>query len=211
MFKRVTTNTKQLSEIVDKNKPLNTVTNKLVKRLKGFIHECFRKVKIVDRTNKELELLYHKRRVLRQNKDEFSQNKLEEVENELSSKYSDVMANKVLKEVKGLENDEEGGFNSGKLWKLKKKLSPRVNDPPCAMRSSEGKLLTSDEDITKEAMEHYKKVFKHRNIEPGLEDPQENREKLCQERLRKARDNKTPAWTYEDVKYVLKHLKNREI
>ena len=30
---------------------------------------------------------------------------------------------------------------------------------------------------------------------------------LCQERLVKARDNKTPAWTDEDVKYVLKHLK----
>ena len=49
---------------------------------------------------------------------------LEAVENELSSKYSEVMANKILKEVQGLEDAEDGCFNSGKLWKLKRKLSP---------------------------------------------------------------------------------------
>ena len=207
MFKRVTTETKQLSEIVDMNKPLDIVTNKFIKRLKGFIHECFKKVKIIDRSNKELELLYNTRRILRQKTDEASQKKLEEVENELSSKYSDIMARKILKEVQGLEKEEEGGFNAGKLWKFKKKLSPRVNDPPCAMTSSEGKLLTYDEDVRKEAVKHYKNVFKHRKMEPDLKNLEESREKLCRERLLKASDNKTPAWTEEDVKYVLKHLK----
>ena len=43
------------------------------------------------------------------------------------------------------------------------------------------------------------------NVRP--QDNSQNREKLCQERLRKARGNKTPAWTNEDVKYVLKHKK----
>ena len=67
--------------------------------------------KELDHTNKELELLYYKRRILRQKKDEASQKKLKEVENEISSNYSEVMASKILKEVQGLENDEEG-FNS---------------------------------------------------------------------------------------------------
>ena len=59
--------------------------------------------------------------------------------------------NKIMKEVQGLEEAEDGGFNSGKLWKLKKKLSPKSNEPPTAMEDSEGKLLTNDQDILEKA------------------------------------------------------------
>jgi hypothetical protein len=37
------------------------------------------------------------------------------------------------------------------------------------MESKEGKLLTDDDDILKEAVRHYKAVFAHKNITPGLE------------------------------------------
>ena len=79
------------------------------------------------------------------------------------------MANKILKEVQGLEDAEDGGFNSGKLWKLKRKLSPKSNEPPTAMESMERKLPTDDNDILEEAVKHYKAVFKHRDCTPGLE------------------------------------------
>ena len=206
-FKKVTSETKHLSEIIDMKKPLDVVANQFLKRLKGFIHECFTKVKITDHTNKDLEKLYDERRLLRQNKDNNSKKKLEKLEEELSSKYSDIMANKILNEVKGMDNDEEGGFNSGKLWRLKKKPCPRANDPPTAMQSSEGKLLTSKNDIKEEAIKHYKRVFKPREFEPSMKHIEDGREKLCQIRLSSARQNKTPAWTIEDVKLVLKQLK----
>ena len=48
-FKSLTTNTKQLSEIIDMKKSIHVVTKMFLKRLKGFIHESFRKVKIVDK------------------------------------------------------------------------------------------------------------------------------------------------------------------
>ena len=163
-FQKLTTETKHLSQIVDMKKPLDIVTKKFLKRLKGFIHECFNKVKIVEKSKKELEHLYDKRRVLRNRKDMKGKTELEAVENELSSKYSEVMANKILKEVQGLEDAEDGGFNSGKLWKLKRKLSPKANEPPTAMESKEGKLLTDDDDIFKEAVRHYKAIFAHKNI-----------------------------------------------
>ena len=117
------------------------------------------------------------------------------------------MASKILNEVKGLENDEEGGFNSGKLWRLKKKLCPRANEPPAAMLNSEGKLLTTDSDIKEEAIKHYKKVFEPRQINPSFKNIKGGRERLCQERLLEAKLNKTPAWTTEDVKLVLNQLK----
>ena len=70
-FKKVTSETKHLSEIIDMKKPLDVVTNQFLRRLKGFIHECFSKVKITDHTNKELEKLYDERRILRQKKGQY--------------------------------------------------------------------------------------------------------------------------------------------
>ena len=46
-FKEATTHTKHLSQIVDMKKPIHIVTKKFLKRLKGFIHQCFTKVKII--------------------------------------------------------------------------------------------------------------------------------------------------------------------
>jgi hypothetical protein len=159
MFKQVTTDTKHLSQIIDMEKPIDIVTNKFIKRLKGFIHQCFKKVKIIDKPDKQLENLYNKRRILRNKKDDKSKVELEDVEKELSDKYSMIMSNKIFGEVKGLEDAEDGGFNAGRLWKLKKKLYPKVSEPPTAMVNSEGNIITSEKDITDEAINHCKRVF----------------------------------------------------
>ena len=100
------------------------------------------------------------------------------------------MANKILKEVKGFEDAEDGGFNSGKLWKLKKKLAPK----PTAMETTDGKLPTDDGDILEEAVKHYKAVFKKRDMIEGLESIEEQQEKLCQKRLKEASQQKSLPW-----------------
>ena len=68
------------------------------------------------------------------------------------------------KKIQNTGDCEDGGFNSGKLWKLKKKLAPRNSKPPSAMEDSEGNVLTSDEDILNEAVKHNKSVFKPQTI-----------------------------------------------
>ena len=207
-FKFETTYTDKLSKLIDTDKPLDVVTKKFIKRLQGFIHKCFKKVRIVEKEDKKLEALYNKRRILRSNNDEASQIKLEEVEKELCEKYSEVMCNKIMGELKDMGNCEEGGYNSGKLWQSKKELSPRFVQPPSAMMNSEGQLLTNNEDITKEAVKHYKNVFKNADIKEGLEDVKSYKEQLCKDRLVTASHNKTPVWTVTDVKDVLKQLKS---
>ena len=213
-FKKLTTDTKQLSSIVDKDKPLDIVTKQLLKRINGFVHECFSKVKLTDKPNKDLERLYNKRTVLRTKSDAESKKQLESVESELCKKYSEVMFQKIMTEVKGMEDSEDGGFNSGRLWKLKKKLSPKVSDPPTAMINSVGKLITSEDDIKAEAIKHYKNVFKEREISKDMKDFQVAREKLCDDRLNIVSRNKRPEWSISDVTNVLKCAKifeNREI
>ena len=119
MFKKATTETNQLSEIIDKKKSIHIVTKQFLKRVNGFVQ-----VRIEDKPDKELENLYNDRTLLRTKLDEESKVKLEVVENNLSEKYSELMYKKIIGEVKGFEDSEDGGFNTGKLWKLKTKNYP---------------------------------------------------------------------------------------
>ena len=207
LFKEETTKTKELTKIVNMNKPLDVVTNKFVKRLKGFVHKCFKKVKIIDKPDEELDKLFNMRRILRNKTDTVSIAKLEELNEELANKYSDKMSKTILSEVKGITKSDEGGLNTGKLWKLKKKLMPRNQEPPTAMINKEGKLLTDKEDILKEAVEHYTNVFKDKDIVPELNGYRSEREQLCRNRLGETKQNRTCDWTVENVKDVLKSLK----
>ena len=117
------------------------------------------------------------------------------------------MCEKIMGELRDMGSSDDGGYNSNKLWQLRKNLSPRFNEPPSAMLNQEGKLLTNDEDIIAESVSHYKRVFENREIKAGLEDVKASKEKLCKERLETTSQCKTPPWTVEDVKCVLKQLK----
>ena len=160
MFYKVTNDKKDLTKIFETNKTLQVQTRKFFKRLNGFINQCFKKVKIARKSDAKLEELYNQRRYWRSQSDETSKEELEKVDNELAEKYSETMYKKIMSEIKVMSS-EDGGYNPGHLWKLKKKLSPRHMEPPTAMRDSEGKLLTSKEDIKAETMKHYKKVFEN--------------------------------------------------
>ena len=107
--------------------------------------------------------MYDKRRYLRSKDDDKSKAALEEVEDELIDRYSEIMYRKIKNEIRVM-NNEEGGYNPGHLWKLKQKLSPRYSEPPTAMKDATGKLLTSTEDIEAETIKHYKRVFKSNAI-----------------------------------------------
>ena len=74
------------------------------------------------------------------------------------------------------------------------------------MKNSDGKLLTSKKDIIDEAVRHYKKVFENKPIDKELQPHQQDRETLCNERLKSAFENKTPSWTISDVRTAINSL-----
>ena len=207
-FKDNTTKTTDLSKIFDTNKNPEVKANKFMKRLNGFIKNTFKKIKITNKTDETLENLYNKRRILRTKTDIKSKNELKELEDELAEKYSEKMYKKIKDEIDCI-NSEDGGFNSGKLWKLKKKLSPRSTDPPTAMKNRDGNLMTNDEEIKEEAKKHYKNVFQDKPMEESIKHIRDEREKLCLERLKTSKENKTPPWTIEDVTFAIKCLKKK--
>ena len=134
--------------------------------------------------------------------DNESKMKLEEIEMKLNEKYADSNYNKIKEETSKIKVDE-GGINSGSLWKLKKKISPRCRDPPTAMLHSFGNLLTSPEAINKVALETYTERLQSRVIKDDLANLQKEKEERCQLRLAAARKKKTAPWTMEPIFFIL--------
>ena len=59
------------------------------------------------------------------------------------------MLNDFKEEMKNIKHCDKA-IDSQKLWKIKIKFCPQVNDPPSAMLDGQGNLLTSDEAIKTE-------------------------------------------------------------
>ena len=110
-FFQATNNTNELINIFNNDKPIAVQTKKLIKRINGFIHQCFKKVRISTMGDNKLEDLYNKRRYYRSKNDN---DNLEIIENKLAEMYSEKMYSKIQEEVKGY-NTKDGGFNPGHL------------------------------------------------------------------------------------------------
>ena len=54
-----------MSEVFDNNDDLNKATNIFIKRLNQVIQKSFKKIRVSDRPDKELEALYVKRNILK--------------------------------------------------------------------------------------------------------------------------------------------------
>ena len=70
--------------------------------------------------------------ILKDKNDPASIKKRKHIEEELADKYAESNRKYIQEEIDGIKC-EEGGINSGKLWKLKKKLCPKLRDPQTAM------------------------------------------------------------------------------
>ena len=152
-----------------------------------------------------------KQKELKFKKDKESILKLIDIEKELSVKISEDMYNIVKEEVDKVSSDE-GGFNSGHLWRLKSKLRPKANIYPTAMIDKNGEMKTSKKDIEKVTLDHYIKVLENRQMKSsGLEKYQREREDLCKKRIQKARQNITPDWSVFRCELCYKTFKEKEV
>ena len=143
--------------------------------------------------------------MLRTKTDEVSRKELSEVEETLAIKCADDNYEKIQSELAGIKC-EEGGLNSGKLWKLRKKMFPRSRDPPTAMMDSDGNLVTSETEIQNIALETYQKRLQNRPMREELSELRAEKEELCARRLEIAKWKKTPPWNMKDLDAVLGYL-----
>ena len=208
-FKEMTSNSTKLSSIFDTQDSIEVQSKKFLKQLSKMLHQCFKKIRVKDTINVEINKLFDKQKCLKMKTDIKSKQLLQNVEDELAEKMADDLY-KIVKEEVDIVKSDEGGFNSGHLWRLKNKLRYKTNNPPTAIEDKDGKLVTNSAEIKKVTLEHFKKVLENRPIVSGLEKHQREREALCQERVLIAGQNKTPDWSEDDVKHVIKHLKKKK-
>ena len=208
-FRQLTEDTHTLSSIFDTNDDVEKQTKKFLKKLNGILHQCFKKIRIKTSDVTEIDKLFNERTRLRHKSDKESKDKISEIEKKLADQMAEDLFKIVKEEVKNIESDE-GGFNSGHLWKLKRKLRPQHIDNPTAMLNKDGKLVTSKEELKETALLHFEKVQENRPVKAELEEYKEEREKLCEDRINSAKRNITPDWEEKDVKYVIKNLKKKK-
>ena len=208
-FKEVTNNSNLANIFDNEDEDLHKSTEKFINRVDEIIKGCFKKVRIKEKPNKEVEELFKKRNILKNKTDTKSQNELSEINKKLAELCAEINYNKIKEEIGNLK-DEEGGVHIGNLWKLKKKLNPKCRDPPTAMKDKKGNIITSPDEIDKMALKVFKERLSNRNMKENLNDMKQAKEDLCKIRLKTAAKNKTPPWTMEQLEKVLKYLKENK-
>ena len=78
------------------------------------------------------------------------------------------------------------------------------------MMNLDGKLITSEKEIEKLAINVFENRLKNRDMKIELSELREDKEFLFKLRLEKAKQNKTPPWTLKELEKVLKYLKNNK-
>ena len=203
-------NNQYLSSVFDEEGDINAQTEEFLNRLKKTIQKCFRKVRITEKNDEEKKELYSKWKKLKKNICKENKIELENIEKELAEKYVEDNFNIIKEKTDGFDC-EDGGLNSGVLWNMKKQLFPKCRDPPTAMKDPiSGNLLTSDEKINKAAVNVYKQRLENRPMKHELNHIRQAKEKLCENILKIAKNNKTPPWTIKDLEKVLKNLKKQK-
>ena len=208
-FKELTNKNEELTKILENEENLDDATDMFITKLDKYIKQCFNKIRITDKPNKVVEELFIERKNLRNKTDNSSLIKLKNVEDKLAELCSQSNYTRINDEISNLKCDE-GGINVGKLWKLKKKLSPTCRDPPTAMLGKDGNIITSSKEIEELALEVFEERLKNRAINDELSEMKKNKEELCELRLRVAKQNKTPEWKMKDLEIVLRNLKNNK-
>ena len=112
--------------------------------------------------------------------------------NKIETKLADLCSEKnmqILNEEISNIDSEDGGINTQRFWKLKKKLCPKIREPPSAKLDSNGKLITSKDEINKLYVETYKSRLQPRKIKKEMEDMKLFKEETFELRRKLARLN----------------------
>ena len=202
-FKAYTSNTKILSSIFDSKDNLDILNARFKKKLDGCIATSFKKIRMSQKED-DSEDLHEQMRNLKSKTDEKSKARLQEI---LEKIAQDARKNfeTVRLEINKIRTNENG-MNSKKLWKMKKKLCPKIRPPPTAMLDAKGKLLTTDKEIEERALEVFEKRLEGNEIEDELKDVEADNNKLCELQLKLSKSVRTKPWGMEDLKEALKGL-----
>ena len=220
-FKLETSKDKSLSNIFTLNNTFLHNANIFNHKLKGCLHKCFRKIRIVKggrpkssctynqillRKKTELELFL--KRCLCPDVEEKVHKDIDKLEICLSESMSKERFLKVKEHTKSMQLG--GRFSQLQLWKLKQRLYPRPKDPPMAKRDNFGNLITTPGPLKVLYMKTYIHRLRSREMETNLIDVYFLKTELWASRLKELMRRKTSDWTFNDLRTAIKSLKSNK-
>ena len=96
------------------------------------------------------------------------------------------------------------------MWQVKKIVNPKICDNPVAKRDSHGNLLTTPEAIKSLYVKTYSDKLGEKPIDETMRDLKVNKELSCKEKLKLAKQEKSPEESLEKIDNVLKSLKKNK-
>ena len=217
-----TSNSLKLSTCFNNTQPFTHNANNFFKKLKSSIQNSFKKVRITsgqkskqgEPTLQELLIIKKDLKILALNaKSEQIKEKVEEkidkIDNDLYIKFAAKWAEIIRNESENMKT-LEGKFSQIGFWKLKKKLYPQVMDPPMAKFNENGVLVTAPNLLKDLYLRTYKHRLRQRMIETRYLDIFFLKNELWESRMIELICTKSEPWSLQDLKKVLKSLKNNK-
>ena len=180
-FELTDNSTKFASCFREENGTFIQQSNKFMKQSKSAFHQCFKKIRISNKTNIQkpdivLQLLETKTKLqmfLKSAKTEvskqFAEAKICDIEDKITQ-FCSTKNVKIINEQLGQINTLNGSISQIGIWKVKSKLLPRPVDPPMAKRDFAGNLITGVAPLKQLYLDTYVHRLRHREIREELKD-----------------------------------------
>ena len=221
-FFEVTSNTNRFTACFEGgNENFAKQSKKFFKTLNGTFYECFRKVRI---TNKSRKLQNDEIQQMLQLKDKlvnfrlsakspfsksYIQKKIDKLEDSISRLISSKNAANVREQVKEIET-LDGKFSQNGMWKVNSRLFPRPRDPAMAKKDKFGNLVTSEGPLRDLYLQTYVQRLENRKMKEEFQEMFTLKTVLWNERLKKVKSNVSKNWTISDLDKVTKTLKRNQ-
>ena len=169
-----------------------------LKNLNTIIHRNFKKIRITAKHKEDkIQKLITNRR-----------NENESLNDDEISELISVRNRKVILEQVSGTADLSGNLSRLKMWKLKQKICPKIeNSVPVAKLDERGNLVSNTTEMKQLYVRVYKHRLRHRDIQPELTQLRGLKEQLFSMRKKVAFERKSENWNLNDLMKVLKSLK----
>ena len=219
-FHKETSKAKALLQCVKPSIPIEDACSNWYKEIKKTMFTCFKKIRITNKPPKKsidypIYELMENNKVLKKLLSSASQLCKQTLAADIKHNEAKiaVLQGEKCKELiknatKGFSTD--GNFNQNTVWKMKKKLFPKISDAPFAVYNSDDHLVTSSGDILSVMKEEFAHRLRNREISPEYAELKEIKEYLCKLRLQITKQATFYPWTMKELKTAISKLKNNK-
>ena len=207
-FFEVTDNTNKLSSCFQSEFNFEKQSSNFFKTLNGTFQQCFKKIRITDKTQKKkqcsdeisvyLELKSKLQCLTKDAKSDTGRLFIEKHIQDLDQKIMKLSATKnarIINDHLSQFQTPEGSFSQTGLWKVKRKLLPRKTDPPMAKKDAEGNLITGTEALKNLYIQTYSDRLKHQEMKEEFLEIYQLKTLLWNERTKSIKKVKSEPWT----------------